>query len=165
MKILGRIIGIIVICLILALIVLRITGLDPNDQHRMPGLWLKGPVVTTPVADWSFTDSIPVIEVQTSTWYGIPHSVNTWCVSYMGQLYLTSVYPPGVTVPNRSWNKDVARDPHVRLKIAGNIYERTLTPVTDPAQRAAILAVKHNKYPQQTIRPGQLVNVFSVSSS
>lgn len=165
MKILGKIIGLLVLCLIVALIVLRMTGLDPSDKHGTPGLWLKGNLVTAPVNDWSFTDPIQLIQVQTNTWYGIPHSVNTWCVDYNNTLYLTSVYPPGVTVPNRTWNKDVARDPHVRLRIAGNLYDRTLTPVTDPADRAAILAVKHKKYPQQTIRPGQLVNIFQVSAS
>jgi hypothetical protein len=47
--------------------------------------------------------------------------------------------------------------------MAGNLYDRTLTPVTDPEMRAVILATKHKKYPQQTIRPGQLVNIFAVS--
>jgi hypothetical protein len=42
--------------MVLLLVVERITGFEPNT--RRPGLWLKGELVTTPVADWSFTDKI-----------------------------------------------------------------------------------------------------------
>ena len=161
MKTLSKILGVLVLCVIVALVVLRITGLNPSE--RRPGLWLTGNLVTAPVTDWSFTDKIQEINVQTGTWYGLPHSVTTWCVDYDNQLYLTSVYPPGVTTPNlaagiRMWRAI----PHVRLKIAGNLYDRTLQQVTDPAEKAAILAVKSKKYPQQKIRPDQLVNVFHV---
>ncbi|MGH9679925.1 MAG: hypothetical protein ACRD4Y_08230 [Candidatus Acidiferrales bacterium] len=80
MKIVWKIVGGIVALLILALLVFRITGLEPHGL--VPGLWLKGNLVTTPVADWSFTDKIKTDMVQTSTWYLLPHSVNTWCIAY-----------------------------------------------------------------------------------
>ena len=161
MKIVSRILEAIVVCLVVALIVLRITGLPPHD--RMPGLWLKGNLVTTPVSDWSFTDQVETVNVQTNTWYGIPHSVTTYCVSYNGQLYLTSVYPAGVVYPNgRNWNSNVARDPHVRIKIGNNVYERVLSYVTDPAEHAAVLAMKRKKYPKQVIAPNATVNEFHV---
>ena len=54
MKTLGKIIVGVLICLVLALLVLRVTGLDPKE--RRPGLWLTGNLVTTPVTHWSFTD-------------------------------------------------------------------------------------------------------------
>ena len=73
MKTLWKIIGGILVCLVLLLLVLRVTGLEP--QERRPGLWLKGNLVTTPVADWSFTDKYPKIKIQTRTWYLLPHSV------------------------------------------------------------------------------------------
>ena len=57
MKTLWKIVGGILVCLVLALLVLRVTGLEPHE--RIPGLWLKGDLVTTPVDDWSFTDKIP----------------------------------------------------------------------------------------------------------
>jgi hypothetical protein len=91
MKRLLQSLGIIVVCLILILIVLRITGFGPHA--RTPGLWLKGNVVATPVTDWSFTDKIPVVQLQTETSYMLPHSVNINCLNYNGQLYLVSVYP------------------------------------------------------------------------
>jgi hypothetical protein len=80
MKMLLKVLGAIVVCLVVALLVLRVTGLPPHD--RMPGLWLKGNLVTTPVTDWSFTDNFETVQVQTNTSYLIPHSVTTYCVAY-----------------------------------------------------------------------------------
>lgn len=143
MKTLLRIVGAIVICLIILLVVLRITGLNPHD--RTPGLWLTGSLVTTPVTDWSFTDKVPTIKVQTRTWYLLPHSVTINCVAYNGQLYLTSVYPAGTP---RSWNANVLRDPHVRIKIGDNLYDRTVVVVTDPVEKEGELQARVKKYRQ-----------------
>lgn len=161
MKTVLRIAGVIVICLVLLLVVLSLTGLEP--RQRTPGLWLKGTLVTTPVADWSFTDQVSTVEVQTRTWYGIPHSVTTYCVCYHGQLYLDSFYRPGVEYPHgRSWNENVARDPHVRIKIDDKLYDRVLTHVTDPAEKAALRELKAKKYPQLKIPPDPQVQLFHV---
>jgi hypothetical protein len=70
MKRLLQALGVIAVCLILILVVLRFTGFGPHA--RTPGLWLKGNVVTTPVTDWSFTDNIPVIQIQTQSPYFLP---------------------------------------------------------------------------------------------
>jgi hypothetical protein len=142
-------------CLVLALVVLRITGLNPHN--RRPGLWLTGNVIHYPVTDWSFTDNIRNIELQTRTWYWLPHSVTINCLSYNGQLYVSSVYPAGVS---RSWDDNVIRDPHVRIKIGNDLYERSLVLVTDPAEKAAVLQVRAKKYPQLKIPPNSTVNVF-----
>ncbi len=69
--------SLVLFCLVLGLITLRIIGFEPRD--RSPGLWLKGELVTTPVTDWSFTDQFEEINVETRTWYFIPHSVTTYC--------------------------------------------------------------------------------------
>ena len=125
MKTLLNIVGVIVICMLLLLVTLRFTGLNPygDTPGRMsfPGLWLSGNLVTAPVTDWSFTDNIRTVKVQTDTRYGIPHSVTTWCIAYNGQLYLAT---SGAAV--REWPRNVARDPHVRLKIGNDLYDRTL---------------------------------------
>jgi hypothetical protein len=161
MKMLSKVLGVIVVCLALLLIAARINGFEPNA--RRPGLWLKGDLVTTPVTDWSFTDDIETVNVQTNTWYLLPHSVTTYCVAYKGQLYLTSVYRAGLEYPHgRSWNADVARDPHVRLKIGNQLYDRTLSYVSDPAERAPVIAAKRKKYPQQKIPATSTINVFHV---
>jgi hypothetical protein len=157
MKRLLQSLGIIVVCLILILIVLRMTGFGPHA--RTPGLWLKGNVVTTPVTDWSFTDKIPVVQLQTETSYVLPHSVNINCLNYNGQLYLVSVYPAGTA---HTWNDNVMRDPHVRLKIGDDIYDRTVSLVTDPTEQEGVLQARHNKYPQLKVPPNSTIHVFHV---
>ncbi len=63
---------------ILALVAAFLAACAPQD--RRPGLWLAGEVVREPVTDWSFTDAVPEIFLETRTWYGIPHSVTVVCV-------------------------------------------------------------------------------------
>src|SRR6202165_1944316 len=161
MKTLLNILGAIVICMVLLLVTLRFTGRNPHGDTpgpgSYPGLWLSGKLVTTPVADWSFTDSIQTVKVQTNTWYLIPHSVTIWCIAYNGQLYLAT---SGAAV--RHWPRNVARDPHVRLKIGNQLYDRTLSAVTDPAEREPVIAAKRKKYPQQKIPAISTINVFHV---
>lgn len=148
MKILKRVLIAIPAVLIALLIVFRITGLDPDE--RRPGLWLSGPTATEVPGDWSFVNdatAYPTAKVQTSTWYLIPHSVTTTVFSHQGQLYFTSSYRPGMVFPrDRAWNRNFMRDPHVRVKIGGKIYDRVFTVVTDPNEKAEILKSKSQKY-------------------
>jgi hypothetical protein len=160
MKTLLKIVGAILGCLVLLLVILRITGFGP--QGRMPGLWLKGNLVTTPVADWSFTDKYPTVEIQTKTWYLLPHSVTTNCVVYNGQLYVHSLYPPGVPYPyGRGWNENIVRDPHVRIKIGDNLYDAVIIHVTDPAVIAGVLQANSKKYPRMRA-PANRWQIFHV---
>jgi hypothetical protein len=147
LKTLLKIVMGVIAVLILALIVVRIVGFEPNGTR--PGLWLKGNLVTTPVTDWSFTDKYATIEIQTNTWYLIPHSVTATVVCSRGKLYLTSNEPKGVTYPNfRNWHRNIARDPHVRIKVGDNLYDGTVAYlVTDPDEEAAAVQAKINKYP------------------
>lgn len=145
------------VCLILLLVVLRVTGFGPHD--RIPGLWLKGNIVSTPVTDWSFTENIPVIQIQTQTWYLLPHSVNINCLVYNSQLYLVSVFPAGTT---HGWNDNVMRNPNVRLKIGDQIYDRTLSLVADAAEQEGVLQARHKKYPQLRIPANPTIHVFHV---
>jgi F420H(2)-dependent quinone reductase len=161
MKKLGVIVAAVLIGLVLALVVLRIVGLDPKG--RRAGLWLTGDLVTEPVTDWSFTDRTPTILVETRTWYGIPHSVTIGCTAHNGQLYLTAVYPPGGHFPrDKAWNRNVMRDPHVRLKIGNRVFDRTVTLVTDPTEKDAVLQTKAKKYPAQRVPDKRNVYVFHV---
>lgn len=152
-----KIIGAIIVCLVVLLVVLRITGLNPHN--RAPGLWLTGNLVTTPVTDWSFTDQVPNIELQTNTWYGLPHSVTINCLSHDGRLYVSSVFPAGI---QRSWNENVMRYPHVRIKIGNNLYDRSLSLVTDSTEQEAVLQVRAKKYPQLKIPPHATIHIFRV---
>ena len=161
MKTVLKIVGGIVVCLLVALIVLRITGLEPHNTR--PGLWLKGDVVTTPVTDWSFTDKYRTLKLQTNSWYGLPHSVTITCTAYNRQLYIDSVYGDGGDYPHgRRWNDNVARDPHVRIKVGNQLYDRTLVPVTDPAEIEAIETQKRKKYHGSRAPKNSTVVVFHV---
>jgi hypothetical protein len=153
--------SIVVVCLVVALIVLRVAGLDPRE--RRPGLWLTGEVVTTPVTDWSFTDRYPTISIQTRSWYLLPHSVTITCVAYKGQLFLTSVFRQGMPFPEgKRWTSNVMRDPHVRLKIGDRVYDETLALVTDSAERSAVLDSKAQKYPTGRVPPTSTTYLFRV---
>ena len=144
-----------------ALLILRITGLDPeymdytteeyNQRGRMtlPGLWLSGEVVRDPVADWDWVNDVShpergsTIMLETQTWYGIPYSVTILPTPRGDKLYiggsardarLEREFPD-----YKQWWANVERDPRVRLKIDGKIYEMTAALVHDPVELAEIL--------------------------
>ena len=155
--------SIILIGLVAVLPLLALTGFEPEDcppfnrslMCKMPGLWLKGERVTSPVTDWSFTNKIQQIKIQTKTWYLLPHSVTIWCAVYNGNLYVTSN-------PGKQWNTDIIRDPHVRLKIGNQVFDRTLSIVDDPAEKAAVLKTKGEKYPQWRVPAVSAATVYRV---
>ncbi len=146
--------------LVLALITLPIVGLEPQD--RRPGLWIKGELVTTPITDWSFTDQFEEIYLETRTWYLIPHSVTISCTAHDDRLYLTSTYSQGGDFPSRFWNKNVMRDPRVRLRIGNQLFERTLSLVTDVAEKKAVLESKKKKNPRWKNPGMENVHIFQV---
>src|SRR3974377_1983850 len=170
MRTLAKIVGAIVVCLVLVLVGLRITGFNPIGNipgpGNYPGLWLSGTVVNTPVTDWSFASQYKTDKVQTRTWYGIPHSVTTGFIVHNGQLYLTSMFAKGVPFPaGKSWVKNVIRDPHVRLKFGDNLYDRVLSHVTDPDERAAVLGPRAKQNPQllaSNSTDGPVLHLFHV---
>lgn len=152
--------GLLVVCALTAgtLVTLRITGLAPGHpsaqeyaeagRSARPGLWLKGEVVREAVTNWDwvneFTDpfSEDAAALETRTWYGIPHSVRVLLVPRGDQLYLQSSaqtfrlnkpFPYG-----KAWWRNVERDPRVRLKIGGKIYEMTVVLVQDRAEVARL---------------------------
>ena len=116
--------------------------LEPSGER--PGLELSGVVAREPVSDWSFTDTIEEILIETRTGYGIPHSVTIWCVAIDGDLYV------GASAPDfpkeRRWVRNVRRDPDVRLKIGDRIYERRLELVSDAARTDFVNRAFGRKY-------------------
>ena len=134
------------LCAALLMSAALLCACEPKD--RRPGLWLSGDVVTEPVSDWSFTDAVPEIFVETRTWYGVPHSVTTVCAADGERLYVPSLYREGGEFPEkRFWNRNVVRDPRVRLSIDGRIYERRAVLVEDPAEWQTALAAFARKSP------------------
>ena len=157
----GKVLLTVGILLFGALLTLRITGLDPeymdytteaySERGRMtyPGLWLKGELVQEPVADWDWVYDVdhPVrgntIMLETRTWYGIPYSVTILPTARGDKLYiggsardarLEREFPD-----HKQWWANVERDPRVRLKIDGKIYEMTATLVSDPAEFVEVI--------------------------
>ncbi len=156
MKTAGKLLGVVVLVLLCALVALRVSGLNPHD--RIPGLWLTGTLATVPVTDWSFTDKIETGALQTNTWYLLPHSVTTWFTAYNGRLYLDTYNTA------EQWPRNVARDPHVRLKIGNQLFDRTLVLVTDPAEREGVIQARAKKYKlPQPVPAGVSMTVYRVT--
>jgi len=151
----------VVALVVVTLLTLRVTGLeppyvDPNSEQfaksgrtTMPGLWLVGEVVHEPVTNWDWVSKVndPIkkntIELETRTWYGIPHSVTINIIGRGDKLYvqgserdfrLQKQFPY-----SKAWWTNVVRDPRVRMKIGGKIYEMTVVLITDRAEVAQIM--------------------------
>ncbi len=127
MRIAFSVLGVLILLFAVALLV----PIDPEE--RRPGTRLGGEVVEG-AADWSFYEGRKKIYVETSTWYLVPHSVTTvsWVVD--GELYV-----PCGNCATKTWPKYVVRDPDVRLKIDGKVYERKAVLITDPHAKMRFL--------------------------
>ena len=108
------------------------------------------------MTDWSFTDKIKAVKVQTKTPFLLPYSVSAWCAVYNGNLYLTSYR-------GRRWVENIIRDPHVRLKIGDQVFDRTFSVVNDPEEKAAVLQAKGKKYPEWKVPAVSIATVFRVN--
>jgi hypothetical protein len=104
----------------------------------VPGGRLDGTLVTTPVTDWSFTDSVQKIQLETSP--DDPHSVNVWCVAKDEHLWVTA------GSHTSTWAQNVLADPRVRVRVGENVYERLAVPVTDPLEAKLVISLYEKKY-------------------
>ncbi len=114
-------------------------GCEPKDVR--PGLWLGGEEVTTRVADWTFTDKTEEVFIETRPWYFIPHSTTIWCVQVDGNLYIGSYGNEPKT-----WEVNLERDAHARIRIHGKIYRVAVTRITDEALTSDIDVAYNQKY-------------------
>ncbi len=148
MKKIAKTAGITLLLLVVGTFVsLRLLGYEPSDQR--PGLWLTGERASEPTTDWSFTEDHQEIFVQTRTPHLIPHSVTTYCALHDGDLYILSAYYEGGVFPDeRGWNRNVMRNPRVRLKIGDGVFDQTLSHITDAETRLAVHASFVAKYPE-----------------
>lgn len=92
-----------------------------------------------PPADWSFTDRIPEIQVQTHVG-PLPWSVTTWVMSVDGNLFIAA------NDCDRVWTHRVMEDPNLRLRIDGVIYEMQAHIESDRAVGARVAPVVLAKY-------------------
>ncbi len=113
------------------------------------GLRLSGTEVTTPMTDWSWTDSIRWVQIETKPWYKIPYHVTVNFARDINDnaIFLESSYRGPATTKNsqdmredfgsaRAWNRHLMADPHMRFKLWGDnrIFRATGRLVTDPAE-------------------------------
>ena len=119
-------------------------GCAPRDER--PGARLPGAVAEEHVEDWSFTDEVDEIFIETRTWYRIPHVTTIWCVALDGGLYIGS-YGEG----HKYWEKNVARDAEARVSIEGTIYEVRVAPVAHPDAVAILDAALNRKYDMEAV--------------
>lgn len=148
-------VGLLVIVAVVAvsLLTLRVVGLEPqyidpaseafveSGRTARAGFWLKGEVTREPVSNWDWVNQVddPVrgnsIMLETRTWYGIPHSVTINPVARGEDFYVSGSeqdFRLEKEFPySKRWWANIERDPRVRMKIDGRIYEMTLVLIAD----------------------------------
>ncbi len=155
-------VGLLVVALlVVALVTLRVTGLEPqyvdpgseefvkSGRTTWPGLWLAGEVVHEPVtnSDWVNQVNDPIrkntIMLETRTWYGVPHSVTINLKPRGDKLYIGGTeqdFRLEKEFPySKAWWANIVRDPRVRMKIGGKIYEMTVVLMSDRSEVAQLL--------------------------
>ena len=147
--------------IVISLLTLRVTGLEPryidprseafveSGRTAGPGFWLTGEVVREAMTNWDWVNDVndPVrgnsIMLETRTWYGIPHSVTVNLVPRGDKLYLSGSEQGSrlqEEFPNsKAWWANIERDPRIRMKVDGKIYEMTVSLVADRAEVFQIL--------------------------
>ena len=161
MRVLKIVLFAIGILIVLPLVVLRVAGFEPqyidptspafaeNGRTARAGFWLKGEVVKEPVTNWDWVYQVnnPIrgntVMLETRTWYGIPHSVTINLVARGKDLYLSGSeqdFRLEKEFPySKVWWANIERDPRIRLKIDGKIYEATVALVQDRAEVAELI--------------------------
>jgi hypothetical protein len=111
-------------------------GLGPIAMIPGGALWGE---VREPPLDWSFTDAIAEIQVQTRVG-PLPWAVTTWVLADGRELFIAA------SECDRVWTHRVMADPEIRLRIDGVVYEMRARPETDPAVGARLAPVVLHKY-------------------
>lgn len=120
-------------------------GVEPKD--RRPGTRLAGEVRPLP-DNWQFSDAVQEVHVETHPWWGIPYSVTVVLGRDGNVLYSPSIYDAPAEFPgSKFWNKIIAQNPNVRLRIGDALYELDIKHVADPEEHDVGLAALARKYP------------------
>jgi hypothetical protein len=128
----------------LAIPLLLVLGCGPLVM--IPGGSLSGDVQPAP-ADWSFTDEVETVQLETRP--SDPYSVNVWGVGVGDIFYIAS--GRGV---DAAWAEHIEANPNVRLRVGDAIYELDATRTSDPAELDAFLVAAKAKYDFEP-EPGQ----------
>ena len=71
----------------------------------VPGLWLSGERINSPIEDWSFANEVGLCQVEVRSWR--PHSVNLNCMSTGPDLFI-SCSPIRLDRYHSGWNGSIA---------------------------------------------------------
>ena len=124
---------------------LRFVGVEPQD--RRPGTRLSGVAAAIP-ADLSTLALAPEVHLQTHPWYGIPFSVTTVIAHRDGRLYVPSLYESAQPFPgSKYWNAVVARNPQLKLRVDGKLYDFEIYPISEQDEFDRAFAALGQKYP------------------
>jgi hypothetical protein len=139
-----RLIGLVVVLLVVGTAVFAFQRATRNARQgsrffgwRFVTLWQSGELVREPVTDWSFIDDVPEVAIRTRTPLLISYWVTTYIARHDQQVYLFSDYAPPAQAPTlvfpqgRQWNRNLLRDPRVRVNILERHYDFRAYPLTD----------------------------------
>ena len=116
---------------------LALLSLACGPLVMIPGGALSGEV-SPPPDDWSFSDAIDTVQLETNP--ADPYSVNVWGVAAAGAFYI------GAGDKDSQWARNIRANPNVRLRIEGALYELAAQEVLDDAEREVFLAAAKKKY-------------------
>ena len=140
MKIALQVLGVIVLILGVAMATLRLANMNADGPSRLfpGGKLVSGELYTGPEPDWSFTDDIPIIELQLDDPVG---SRLVFVVESEGKIYVPSGYMRSTL--GRLWKQwavdAVEGDGLAVVRIDGKRYERKLVRLIDgPALDGAV---------------------------
>jgi len=120
-------------------------GIEPQD--RRPGTLLSGEVSDLP-RDWRMVDTAGEVQVETHPWWGIPYSVTVVLARDGDDLFTPSIYSEPAAFPGtKLWNRIIADNPNVRLRVGKRLYALRLAPVQSEAEHERGLAALARKYP------------------
>jgi hypothetical protein len=98
-----------------------------------PGGALAGETARLP-EDWSFANQWQYVQVESRAGV-LPYSTGTWFMAFDGRIHilLNTFFGQGL-------KERIDRDPRVRVRLDGKLYDQVARPVDDPEVRAALLA-------------------------
>lgn len=103
----------------------------------IPGGALKGPVTHDSRPDPADLEKVVELEIRPER----PWSLSIWNVGLDGELYV-----PSARGAKRRWTAVAVREPLVRLRTHGKIYEMRIERVTDPALRQRLAKALAQRY-------------------
>jgi len=132
--------------LISVLLFVLAAGCGEPSFFVVAGGELAGAVSQQPVGDWSFTDSVEIVQLETRP--EDPYSVHIYGVGSGGAFYVASQgWRLGVgSGGDARWVTHIADDPRVRLRVGETLYELEATRVEGKTELARVRTLYYEKY-------------------